>query len=196
MTALFSAVRAAPFGYYDCKVERKRRATEIIIIRPIAKRRRSRRKDSSWREIGRGMASGQNWQPSQFPLSRLQKVSRLLNLGRCSWTLFAPLPGTLPGAIMRTVSKALAMVRASTVLSAEKTADSMGNARHLISFVPRLLPAPQAAAYLGISETNLSSLKLSRKILGGKRLYDRLTLDAYADDLATEGESVPDKNEW
>ena len=62
------------------------------------------------------------------------------------------------------------------------------------AFVPRLLPAPQAAAYLGVSETTLRGLSLPRRVLGGKRLYDRLTLDAYADGLETEGENPA--NEW
>lgn len=60
-----------------------------------------------------------------------------------------------------------------------------------IEFVPRLLPAPLAARYLGVSETTLRGLPILRKALGAKRLYDRFDLDAYADSLATEGgESV------
>lgn len=57
-----------------------------------------------------------------------------------------------------------------------------------LAFVPRLLPAPQAAHYLGVSETKLRDLGIPRKMLDGKRLYDRIDLDAYADSLATEGE--------
>ena len=64
----------------------------------------------------------------------------------------------------------------------------MASARASIAFAPRLLPAPQAAAYLGVSETKLRELGIPRRMLDGKRLYDRLTLDAYADALATEGE--------
>ncbi|APE43390.1 DNA-binding protein [Sulfitobacter alexandrii] len=56
-----------------------------------------------------------------------------------------------------------------------------------LSFIPRLMPAPQAAHYLGVSESKLRCLKLPRKVLDGKRLYDRIELDAYADNLATEG---------
>lgn len=56
------------------------------------------------------------------------------------------------------------------------------------SFPPRLLPAAQAAHYLGVSPSKLRDLPIPRRILGGKRLYDRLALDAYADSLATEGE--------
>jgi len=63
-----------------------------------------------------------------------------------------------------------------------------------IAFLPRLLPAPQAAAYLGVSESKLRTMPIPRKLLDGKRLYDRLTLDAYADDLATEG--TDPANEW
>lgn len=58
-----------------------------------------------------------------------------------------------------------------------------------LTFAPRLLPSPQAAAYLGVSETTLRGLSLPRKMLGGKRLYDRLTLDAYASGLPDEGEN-------
>lgn len=53
-------------------------------------------------------------------------------------------------------------------------------------FAPRLMPAPQAAHYLGVSETTLRGLEIPRRELGGKRLYDRLDLDAFADSLATE----------
>ena len=61
-------------------------------------------------------------------------------------------------------------------------------ARANIAFTPRLLPAPQAAAYLGVSPTTLRTLSIPRRMLGGKRLYDRLDLDAFASDLPTEGE--------
>lgn len=63
--------------------------------------------------------------------------------------------------------------------------------RASISFAPRLLPAPQAAAYLGVSETMLRTLGIPRKTLGAKRLYDRLALDDYASALPTEGEDNP-----
>ncbi len=56
-----------------------------------------------------------------------------------------------------------------------------------LEFVPRLLPSPQAAHYLGISESMLRELDLPRKKLGSKRLYDRLALDAYADGLSDDG---------
>ncbi len=61
-------------------------------------------------------------------------------------------------------------------------------ARASIAFAPRLLPAPAAAAYLGVSPTTLRGLSIPRRMLGGKRLYDRLDLDAFASDLPTEGE--------
>lgn len=57
-----------------------------------------------------------------------------------------------------------------------------------ITFAPRLLPTPDAAAYLGVSATKLRDLPIPRKVLDGKRLYDRLDLDAYASTLPTEGE--------
>lgn len=53
---------------------------------------------------------------------------------------------------------------------------------------PRLLGATDAAAYLGVSETTLRGLGLPRRILGGRRLYDRLALDAFASDLPIEGD--------
>lgn len=63
-----------------------------------------------------------------------------------------------------------------------------------LTFTPRLMPAQQAAHYIGVSVSTLRSLEIPRKIQGSKRLYDRLDLDAYADNLATDGE---DKiNEW
>ncbi|WP_304617845.1 helix-turn-helix domain-containing protein [Paracoccus sp. (in: a-proteobacteria)] len=62
-----------------------------------------------------------------------------------------------------------------------------------LTFAPRLLPAPQAAAYLGVSETTLRGLDIPRKLLGGKRLYDRLALDEYASSLPSEGEGGSDE---
>lgn len=63
--------------------------------------------------------------------------------------------------------------------------------KHDLAFPPRLLPAPEAAHYLGISESTLAKLALPRKRLLGKRLYDRLALDAYASSLPTEEEANP-----
>lgn len=61
--------------------------------------------------------------------------------------------------------------------------------RASIAFAPRLMPAPEAAAYLGVSATTLRALPIPRRILNAKRLYDRHDLDAYASDLPVEGES-------
>ncbi len=58
-----------------------------------------------------------------------------------------------------------------------------------VDFTPRLLPTPLAARYIGVSETTLRTLSIPRKILGGKRLYDRLELDAYVNALDTEGQT-------
>ena len=52
---------------------------------------------------------------------------------------------------------------------------------------PRLMPAPIAAAYLGVSESKLRSLPIRRKVLDGKRLYERADLDDFADKLDYEG---------
>lgn len=56
-------------------------------------------------------------------------------------------------------------------------------------FTPRLMPGPQAAHYLGISETKLRSLSITRRVLDGKRLYHLNDLIAYADSLDAEGEA-------
>lgn len=61
-------------------------------------------------------------------------------------------------------------------------------ARADLTFAPRLLPSPQAAAYLGVSESTLRGLSIPRKLLGSKRLYDRLALDQYASNLPSEDE--------
>lgn len=58
------------------------------------------------------------------------------------------------------------------------------------AFVPRLLPAPAAAHYLGVSESTLRGLPIPRKVLGGKRLYDQLDLDTFANGLPVEGEGA------
>lgn len=60
-------------------------------------------------------------------------------------------------------------------------------------FAPRLMPAAQAAHYLGVSETTLIGLEIPRRKIGAKRLYDKLSLDAFADSLATDEERSP---EW
>ena len=57
------------------------------------------------------------------------------------------------------------------------------------ALTPRLMPAPVAAAYLGISETKLRGLGIPRKALDGKRVYEKADLDDYADRLPYEGES-------
>ncbi len=56
-------------------------------------------------------------------------------------------------------------------------------------FAPRLMPAQQAAHYLGVSESTLRTLDLPRRIVRAKRLYDRLDLDAFTDSLTSEGET-------
>ena len=54
-------------------------------------------------------------------------------------------------------------------------------------FAPRLLTSAQAAHFLGVSETTLRTLAIPRRILHGKRLFDRAALDAFADSLPLEG---------
>lgn len=62
------------------------------------------------------------------------------------------------------------------------------SARAEIAFAPRLLGATEAAAYLGVSATTLRTLDLPRRVMGGRRLFDRLDLDAYASALPYEGD--------
>ncbi|MBB4207234.1 helix-turn-helix transcriptional regulator [Roseinatronobacter bogoriensis] len=66
--------------------------------------------------------------------------------------------------------------------------------RATLSYPPRLLPAPEAAAYLGVSASTLRTLPIQRRLLGGRKLYDRIDLEAYASSLPTEstGENTCD----
>ncbi len=63
---------------------------------------------------------------------------------------------------------------------------------------PALLGTADAARYLGISATTLRGLELRRRVLGGRRLYDRRDLDAFANELPYEGEGekVDEAEEW
>lgn len=65
-------------------------------------------------------------------------------------------------------------------------------AKPVLHFAPRLLPAPEAAHYLGVSTSMLRTLDIPRRHLGAKRLYDRIDLDAFASALPTEGEASGD----
>ena len=60
--------------------------------------------------------------------------------------------------------------------------------------LPALLGEIDAARYLGIGTTTLRGLGIKRKELGGRRLYDRRDLDAFADALPYEGEGKPKVN--
>ena len=66
--------------------------------------------------------------------------------------------------------------------------------RPALTLAPRLLPAPEAARYLGISETTLRSLPIPRRELGTRRLYDRFDLDAFASELPVEGDKATGGN--
>ena len=64
---------------------------------------------------------------------------------------------------------------------------------------PALLNERDACAFLGrISETKLRDLKIPRRCLGRRRLYDRRDLEAYVDSLTydTEEAQVDDGEEW
>ncbi|MBN9674610.1 helix-turn-helix domain-containing protein [Salipiger bermudensis] len=56
-----------------------------------------------------------------------------------------------------------------------------------LDFAPRLMPVTQAAHYIGVSPSKLRDLPIPRRQLGGKRVYDRADLDAYADSLPYDG---------
>ncbi|MDO5621824.1 MAG: DNA-binding protein [Paracoccus sp. (in: a-proteobacteria)] len=56
-----------------------------------------------------------------------------------------------------------------------------------LTFAPRLMGATDAAAYIGVSTSTLRGLPIPRKVMGGRRLFDRLDLDAYAAALPYEG---------
>lgn len=62
--------------------------------------------------------------------------------------------------------------------------------------LPRLLRAPSAAAYLGVSESTLRDLGIPRRRIEGKQVfaYDRHDLDRYADSLPYEGEAAKAEN--
>ncbi len=63
--------------------------------------------------------------------------------------------------------------------------------------LPALLGETDAARYLGIGTTTLRGLGIKRRKLGGRRLYDRRDLDAFADALPYEGEGVQDAaDQW
>ena len=59
-----------------------------------------------------------------------------------------------------------------------------------LEFPPALLPAPQAAHYLGVSESTLHTLDIPRRVLGRKRLYDRRDLDQFIASLPYEGQEA------
>lgn len=61
-------------------------------------------------------------------------------------------------------------------------------------YLPALLGEKDAARYLGISETKLRGLGIKRRMLGGRRLFDRRDLDAFADSLPYEGEGEAEVN--
>lgn len=54
-------------------------------------------------------------------------------------------------------------------------------------FPPRLMPAPAAAHYLGVSVSTLRQLSIPRRSLVAKRVYDKSDLDSYADSLPYNG---------
>lgn len=54
-------------------------------------------------------------------------------------------------------------------------------------YTPRLMQAPEAARYLGMSESKIRSLPIPKKVSGGNRVYDIRDLDNFADLLEYEG---------
>ncbi len=55
-------------------------------------------------------------------------------------------------------------------------------------YQPALLGEKDAAFFLGIGPTMLRGLGLKRRMLGGRRLYDRRDLETYVDSLPYDGE--------
>ena len=56
------------------------------------------------------------------------------------------------------------------------------------------MPAPAAAYYIGISESKLRTLPIHRLIDGGNRNYDIRDLDAWVDNLRSEGDTQSQPN--
>ena len=57
------------------------------------------------------------------------------------------------------------------------------------TFTPALMGEGAAAFYLGVSASTLRTLKIPRKALGKRRLYDRRDLDAFSEGLPYEDEN-------
>lgn len=57
-----------------------------------------------------------------------------------------------------------------------------------LTFSPRLMKTSQAAQYIGVSATKLRELPIPAKRDGGNILYDRIDLDAHADNLPYDGQ--------
>ena len=55
---------------------------------------------------------------------------------------------------------------------------------------PRLMPAPLAARYLGVSESTLRELTIRRRMLRTKRLYDRVRAHTPAESLGCPHPSI------
>jgi hypothetical protein len=69
----------------------------------------------------------------------------------------------------------------------------MTAARH--RFVPRLMQADDAAAYLGVSKTKFLQAGISSRLWGGNRLYDVADLDLWADGLPYDDRGAREEKE-
>lgn len=58
---------------------------------------------------------------------------------------------------------------------------------------PRLMGAPLAAAYIGLSETTLRAVGPRPREVGKRRLYDRIDLDRWADRLGGQPLTVQER---
>lgn len=58
---------------------------------------------------------------------------------------------------------------------------------------PRLMAAPLAAAYIGLSETTLRAVGPKPREVGKRRLYDRIDLDRWADRLGGQPLTVQER---
>ena len=58
---------------------------------------------------------------------------------------------------------------------------------------PRLMAAPLAAAYVGLSENTLRAVGPKPREIGRRRLYDRIDLDRWADRLGGQPLTVAEQ---
>ena len=68
-----------------------------------------------------------------------------------------------------------------------KQSDAVQKSPPALKCQPMLMGERDAAGYLGISVSKLRMMKLRRRVLGSRRLYDRQDLDDFIERLPYEG---------